>query len=471
MKTVEKKENAKSDNVDLSLFKELGLEEPILRSLKMQKFEKPTSIQEKTIPLALAGGDIMAGSATGSGKTLVFGAGIIQNSKRGDGIQALILAPTRELAMQVAQSLRIFSRYQPLSVATVYGGVSINPQIKELKKADVVVGTPGRILDHVNRRTIRFDKLKTLVLDEADTMLDMGFITDVEKIIKKCPENRQTLLFSATLTSEINGLAKKHTKEAARIIANSFVDPRKLAQITYNVSGGLKFSLLVHLLRHEDAELVMVFCNTRRNTDLVANDLISLGVEAKAIHGGLTQDKRSRIIKHFHSQKVHVLVCTDVAARGLDIKGVSHVYNYDLPTEKKQYLHRIGRTARAGKEGKAINILTRRDQEKFSRLLKDGSIVIAKAKTPIVEKVKNSRPSYKNPSPVKPENKKRLISPKRKQPSTAIEPFNRKENSRRTVAANESCPKSPRNNRRGGFGNKRRSGSAGKRVGGRRKQY
>jgi len=341
--------------------------------------------------LVLAGKDIIAGSATGSGKTLAFGAGIIQNSKQGNGIQALILTPTRELAEQVAKSLKVFSEHKFLRIAAVYGGVSIDLQIKELRRADVVVGTPGRMLDHINRKTIRLDKVKTLVLDEADTMLDMGFIIDVEKIIKRCPRDRQTLLFSATITNEVNRLAKRHTKEAVNILTKSLVDPGKLTQVYYEVLSKVKLSLLVHLLKHETAELVMVFCNTRRMTDFVARNLKHLGIEVKAIHGGIPQDKRTKVIKHFHSKKVHVLVCTDVAARGLDIKGVSHVYNYDIPADSKQYIHRIGRTARAGKEGKAISIVSIRDRESFSNVLRDKSLSVAKEKTPCIEGLETLR--------------------------------------------------------------------------------
>lgn len=370
-------------DVELNAFKELGLEPPILMAIKKQKFEQPTAIQKKTVPLALAGKDIIAASATGSGKTLAFGAGIIQNSKHGNGIQALILTPTRELAEQVSKSLRVFSGHRQLKITAVYGGVSINPQITELKRTDVVVGTPGRILDHINRKTVRFGKVKTLVLDEADTMLDMGFITDVEKIISKCPNDRQTLLFSATITNDINGLAKRHTKEAAKISTERLVDPKKLAQVYYEVSSKLKFSLLVHLLQHETAELGMVFCKTRRRTDKVAKRLKALGIGANAIHGGISQNQRTRAINQFHSKIAQVLVCTDVAARGLDIKGVSHVYNYDLPVDSKQYIHRIGRTARAGKVGKAINIIATSDRENFSNILRDKSIKITEEIMPL----------------------------------------------------------------------------------------
>ncbi len=395
MKDRENQESSKLNKADLSPFMKLGLKEPILSAIRQQGFSKPTLIQETTIPLVLAGRDIMAGSATGSGKTLAFGAGIIQTIKRGHGIQALILTPTRELAEQVSNSLKLFSAQQPTRFAAVYGGVSIGPQIKELRRADVVVGTPGRILDHLSKNTIRFDRLKTLVLDEADRMFDMGFVDDVEKIIKRCPKQRQTLLFSATLSGEINDLAKRHTTEVAKVVTKSFVDPLKLTQVCYEISGGLKFSLLVHLLKHETAELGMVFCNTRRSTDMIAENLKYSGIEAIAIHGGISQDKRNKAIKHFHTKKAQVLVCTDVAARGLDIKGVSHVYNYDIPADSKQYTHRIGRTARAGEKGKAINILSLKDKEKFSRVLRDNTI--AKAKTPYVERANirsqtNSRP-------------------------------------------------------------------------------
>jgi len=372
----------------MELFSKLGINPNILRVIAEERFEKPTLIQEKAIPLVLQGKDILGGSATGSGKTLVFASGILQNAKRGAGIQALILTPTRELAEQVGKEIRKFSKYQPLNITSIYGGVSINPQIDALRRADVVIGTPGRILDHIDRRTIMLRGIKTLVLDEADRMLDMGFIDDVEKIIRECPKVRQTLLFSATIPNEIANIAHRYMNNPIKVSAETFVDPRKLTQVYYNVQDGLKFSLLVHLLKQERTGLVMVFCNTQRNTDFVANNLKQMGIEAMAIHGGLSQDKRTRTIGDFHAQKVEVLVCTDVAARGLDIKGVSHVYNYDIPKESKQYIHRIGRTARAGKEGKAINILASADYDNFSRVLRDNSVEIPKEETPQIEQVR-----------------------------------------------------------------------------------
>ncbi len=370
----------------MEYFRELGIITPILRAIEDEQFEKPTEIQEKSIPLILAGQDVIAGAATGSGKTLAFASGIIQNAERGEGIQALVLTPTRELAQQVATALADFSRYTPLKIVAVFGGVSINPQIEQLRYADVVIGTPGRILDHIGRRTIDLRRVNTLVLDEADRMLDMGFIDDVEQIIRKCPRERQTLLFSATISREVARLARKYMNEPVQVAAETYVDPKKLTQFYYDVPDNMKFSLLVHLLRHEKAGLVMVFCNTRKNTDFVANNLKAAGIDALAIHGGLTQDRRNKVMKQFHGQNVSVLVCTDVAARGLDIPGVSHIYNYDIPKDRNDYIHRIGRTARAGKEGRAINILASSDYDSFRRVMRLKDVTITEEKLPEVKK-------------------------------------------------------------------------------------
>lgn len=339
-----------------------------------------------------SGHDIIACSATGSGKTLAFGCAVIQKSEHDFGIQSLILTPTRELAVQVAKSLAMFSKHKHLEVECVYGGVSINPQMHALKTADVVVGTPGRVLDLIDRRSLDLRYVKVLVLDEADRMFDMGFVHDVEKIISYCNKDRQTLLFSATMCDEVLKISKKHMKDPQKIYVESMVDPKKLGQIYYDVSDGLKFSLLLHLLKKEKEEgkqtgLSMIFCNTQRNTDFVCNNLKNNQIEALAIHGGFSQDKRNKTMQDFHSGKFEVLVCTDVAARGLDIPNVSHVYNYELPEDSKQYIHRIGRTARAGKDGMAINLLSSKDYDNFSNILRDRDLNIVKTQTPKVEKV------------------------------------------------------------------------------------
>ncbi|MFC1697478.1 DEAD/DEAH box helicase [Nanoarchaeota archaeon] len=368
-------------------FEELGIIKPILSAIEELGFTEPTEIQAKTIPHIVEGKDVIAGSATGSGKTLAFGAGIIQNCEKGRGIQALVLTPTRELAEQIYKHMKTFSKHKKLNITVIYGGVSINPQFHNLEKADVVIGTPGRILDHMQRRTIDLSNVKTLVLDEADRMLDMGFIDDVQRIISQCPKQRQTLLFSATIRQEIIDLSRRYMNQPKKISAEVYVDPSKLKQVYYDVRDNMKFSLLLHLLKKEHEGLIMVFCNTRKNTDFVANNLSRNGINALSIHGGHTQNKRSKVMDTFHDTDKFVLVCTDVAARGLDIKGVNHIYNYDICKESKEYIHRIGRTARAGESGKVINVLGPRDHDNFSRVLRDNDVNIKKMGTPQMEKV------------------------------------------------------------------------------------
>lgn len=379
-------------------FRKLGLIEPIIKALENEKYVDPTLIQEKTIPAGIEGKDIIAESATGTGKTLAFAAGIIQNCEKGKGIQALILTPTRELAEQITINMRKFSRYKPMNVISVYGGVSINPQISGLYRADVVVATPGRLLDHVQRRTINLSRVKTLVLDEADKMLDMGFIDDVVRIIKECPKERQTLLFSATIDGEIRGLVNKYMHNPIKISVGNRVDPSKMQQTYYDISDSMKFSLLVHLLKTEKPGMAMIFCNTQRTTEFVAKNLRMARMRALAIHGGYSQSKRSKTLEEFHSKEAKVLVCTDVAARGIDVKDVSYIYNYDAPLEEKQYLHRIGRTARAGEEGMVINLISPRDHENFRRVMYFLKAKMDKKETPKFERinVKMENPMIRN---------------------------------------------------------------------------
>jgi ATP-dependent RNA helicase DeaD len=366
-------------------FTKLGLSKELTDVLKQSGFKEPSEIQEKAIPLALAGRDIIGGSATGSGKTLAFASSIIENLRPSREIQALILTPTRELAEQVATSIRNFGKNKRLNVLAVYGGMNINSQIRQLYSTDILVGTPGRIIDHINRRTLRLNHVKFLVLDEVDRMLDMGFRRDVEKIIHECPKERQTMMFSATISPDLDYLAKRYTKNPAEISVDSYVDPSKLTQVYYDVPDYQKFSLLVSLLKKENADLVMVFCNTRRNVDFIADNLIRTGINAKAVHGGMEQNKRIKVLTEFHKNGLGVLVCTDVASRGLDIKNVTHVYNYEVPSDSKDYIHRIGRTARAGKEGKAITILASRDYENFRTLISSKDVEITPEELPELE--------------------------------------------------------------------------------------
>jgi ATP-dependent RNA helicase DeaD len=380
----------------MKLFNEFKLSPDIQRAIEKQGFDKPTLIQESSIPEILKGKDVIGESATGSGKTLAFGCGIIEKVIPKQGIQALILTPTRELAEQVKNELRKFDFEKKLNMLAVYGGVSINQQIERLEKTEVVVATPGRLLDHLQRGTINLSKVKILVLDEVDRMLEMGFIEDVEKIISQCPKDRQTLFFSATISEYIQDLARKFMKNPVKVSGKKRVDPKKLRQEYYDIPKNMKMALLVHLLKNEKSGLVMVFCNTRNNTDFVVKSLKANNVKATAIHGGLTQNKRTKTMSMFNKAKVEILVCTDVAARGLDIPDVSHVYNYDLPKDSKDYVHRIGRTARAGEQGKVINILCDYDYENFSRILRDYSeFTIEKKKKPYVERVNIPRRNFR----------------------------------------------------------------------------
>jgi len=347
----------------------MNISEGTLHLLEKHGMEKPTEIQRMALPLIEQGFDVVGQSETGSGKTLAFAIPIIEAVETGKGIQALVLTPTRELANQIENEVKRFSRHKNLKIVNIHGGVPINPQIKDLQKADVVVGTPGRILDHVRRRTIDFSKVKYLVIDEADRMLDMGFIDDVKTIIGCTPKTRQTLLFSATIPPEVRGLASRYMKNPKTIRTKELVDPKLLNQYYYDVKDKEKFSMLVHLLRKENPKKALVFTNMRKTSDIVARNLSKQGFKASVLHGGLTQTKRDRMMERFRKGEVRILVATDVASRGLDINGVTHVFNYDVPNKAEDYIHRVGRTARAGKNGKAITILGRRDHEAFRRVM------------------------------------------------------------------------------------------------------
>ena len=381
-------------------FKELGLSKEVLSVIEEAKFEAPSEIQEKILPHALAGKDVIGESATGSGKTLAFALPIIENIIPNENLQVLILTPTRELAEQISKVIKQFSKNKKLNTLAVYGGVDIERQVRMLRHADAVVGTPGRILDHLSRRTINLTNVRILVLDEVDRMFDMGFSNDVEKILSYCPKERQTMMFSATISADVDYLIRKYTKNAVKIAAESRVDPSKLKQIYYDVPSNQKFSLFVHLLKQDKEALVMVFCNTRGTVDFVSQNLERIGIKAQSIHGGLTQNNRAKVLEDFKKNNLKVLICTDVAGRGLDIKGVSHVYNYNIPRVSNDYVHRIGRTARAGAGGKVINLISSDDYLSFGDVMNDESLkgVIKEEKLPEFARVeimpamrKNSR--------------------------------------------------------------------------------
>lgn len=354
----------------LNGFLKLSIREELVKALKEIGINEPTAIQEKTIPMILAGKDVIGVSKTGSGKTVAFGLPLLEKIVPGNGIQVLIIGPTRELAVQISQELRKFGKYLKFNVATIYGGVSINPQIEELERADIVVGTPGRLLDHLQRRTLDLSRLVCAVLDEADKMIEMGFIEDIEMILNSTPEYRQVLLFGATISDEIGRLKHQYMHQPETVRTEEMVEESLLEQYYYNIEPREKFSLLVHLLKKENVGLAIIFCSKISTVELVTRNLKHQGIKAEMLHGKLSQNRRLRALENFHQAKPNILVASAVAARGLDIKDVTHVINYDLSQDPQEYVHRIGRTARAGEAGKAITLLESRDYDTFGEILK-----------------------------------------------------------------------------------------------------
>lgn len=341
-------------------FNELHLSAELLAEIDKAGFVEASPIQEQTIPLAMAGKDVIGQAQTGTGKTAAFGFPTLEKIDTEDPtVQALIIAPTRELAVQSQEELFRFGRSKGVKVRSVYGGSSIKKQIKALKSgAHIVVGTPGRLLDLIKRKALKLNHVETLILDEADEMLNMGFLEDIEAIISRVPEDRQTLLFSATMPDAIKQIGVKfmkepeHVKIAAKELTTELVD-----QYYIRVKENEKFDTMTRLMDVEQPELSIVFGRTKRRVDELTRGLKIRGFRAEGIHGDLDQGKRLRVLRDFKNGNLDVLVATDVAARGLDISGVTHVYNYDIPQDPESYVHRIGRTGRAGKSGQSITFV------------------------------------------------------------------------------------------------------------------
>jgi ATP-dependent RNA helicase DeaD len=370
-------------------FEDFSLSKETLRSVSEIGFEEPTAIQRDAIPIIFRGKDMVGQALTGTGKTAAFGIPIVEMCKHGKNPFAIILEPTRELAVQVAQELHRIGKYKGINVLPVYGGKSIDSQIKALRRGvDVVVGTPGRILDHMNRKTIAFSDIRIAVLDEADEMLNMGFIDDIEEILKTTPKERQTLLFSATMPQPIMEIAKRYMKSPEKIKVNTkdIVVP-EIKQVFYEVRESEKINALSRLLDVEDPELAIVFCHTKRDVDEVAMKLEEMGYDANALHGDFTQARRDEVMTKFKSGRLDVLVATDVAARGLDIQNVTHVINYSIPQSPENYIHRIGRTGRAGKSGIAITLVSPREYRHLRLIEKTVKTIIDKKKLPSEKEV------------------------------------------------------------------------------------
>jgi superfamily II DNA/RNA helicase len=340
-------------------FADLGISRPVASTLEKQGISEPFPIQGQVIPDVLAGHDVLAQSPTGSGKTLAFVAPILDRIDPGaDRPAALVLAPTRELAAQIVDEARPLAQSRGLKALAVYGGVGIQPQIQKARKAHLLVATPGRLLDLLDRRALTLDRIQVVVLDEADRMLDMGFRPDVERILKLTPGKRQTLLFSATLQGEVDSLAKRHTRNARR--HENAVTSESRPDIDHRFVGvehQHKLNALVDELKGQGDGLSLVFVRTRRGADRLAKRLAARGVNVAAMHGGKSQGQRTRTLAAFEQGRLDALIATDVAARGIDVRGITHVINFDPPEDHESYVHRIGRTARAGSSGVGVTFV------------------------------------------------------------------------------------------------------------------
>jgi ATP-dependent RNA helicase RhlE len=351
-------------------FRSLGLDDRIAKAIKEAGYTEPTPIQLAAIPEVLAGRDVIGIAQTGTGKTAAFVLPILHNLARASangqrrGMRALVVAPTRELVVQIEENVRAYARHLPLRMATIFGGVSERPQIEALRSGvDLVVATPGRLIDLMGQRHVNFSGVEFLVLDEADRMLDMGFLPPIRQIVKALPHKRQTLMFSATLSREIEALTHEFQKSPKLIEIGRRANPAEtVTQFVYEVRPHLKPSLLLHLLGDPQFDTVLVFTRTKHGADRIARRLEGAGIKTGTIHSNRSQNQRLRALKDFKSGAVRVLVATDIAARGIDVDGISHVVNYDFPMHAEDYVHRIGRTGRAHAVGDAISFVTPEDQ-------------------------------------------------------------------------------------------------------------
>ncbi len=346
-------------------FTNLGLSESLLKAIKDQGYDTPTPIQAKAIPIVIQGKDVLAAAQTGTGKTAGFTLPLLerlslkQPHMHKKQIRALVLTPTRELAAQVAQSITDYGKYTPYRATVIFGGVGINPQLATLRKGvDIVIATPGRLLDIAGQGGIDFSKLECLILDEADRMLDMGFIHDIKKLMKLMPEKRQTLLFSATFSPEIKKLASGLLKDPVLVeVARQNKTADQISQVVHLVDKGRKRELLSQLIKAKDWKQVLVFTRTKHGANKLTQQLEEYGISAAAIHGNKSQGARTKALASFKANEIRVLVATDIAARGIDIDQLPHVVNYELPNVPEDYVHRIGRTGRAGQSGEAVSLV------------------------------------------------------------------------------------------------------------------
>ncbi|ASJ00191.1 DEAD/DEAH box helicase [Thermococcus gorgonarius] len=375
-------------------FEKLGLSEATLVAVRKKGFSKPTDIQREVIPLLMSGKrDLIGQSQTGTGKTAAFALPIIETvDPKVKSVQAMIITPTRELALQVADEIKSLRGEKRIYVYAIYGGQPIGPQIKALSKGvHVIVGTPGRILDHIRRGTLKLDDVKFFVLDEADRMLDMGFQEDIEAIFKELPEEKKTLMFSATMPMDVLLLAKKYMKDPEIVIVSrDELVPGEVEQEYVEVPRGRKYRVLKEILKEDFYGII--FCQTKRETRELESRLRGDGYQAEALNGDMSQAARERTFRRFKEGRTKILVATDVAARGLDVTGITHVINYSIPMNSEQYIHRIGRTGRMGKKGKAVTLLQPGEFRRFRYIAKQAGVEVRKSKisTDLI-------PSYRDP--------------------------------------------------------------------------
>lgn len=374
-------------------FKELGLSEEILTAIAKKGFEEPTEVQALTIPLLLENRiDIIAQAQTGTGKTAAFGLPIIQNIDKRDkkNVQAVILAPTRELVIQICEELNSLKGNEDISIIPIYGGQSIELQLRKLKRGiSIVVGTPGRIQDHLKRRTLKLDSINYFILDEADEMLNMGFIDDIENILEHTNTNKRVLLFSATMPVRIKKLAEKYMEEYEHIKTKTKLTANLTDQIYFEVSQRDKFEALCRIVDIESEFYGMIFCRTKLDVDELVSKMLDRGYTVDGLHGDISQSLREKILGKFRKKQIRILAATDVAARGIDVNDLTHVINYSIPQNPEAYVHRIGRTGRAGKEGTAITFVTPAESRKLGFIKKTAKADIRKEKVPEVSDIIN----------------------------------------------------------------------------------
>lgn len=393
------------ENKQISIEKEVGMEQQIFKDMDLSKevqkalaemgFEEPTPIQAQSIPAILAGNDIIGQAQTGTGKTCAFGIPAIELlDPDAQGIQVLVLCPTRELAIQVAEELKNVSKYKRgVGILPIYGGQPIERQINALRKRpQIIIGTPGRVMDHMRRNTLKFSSLRMIVLDEADEMLNMGFREDIDTILEKVPQERQTVLFSATMPREIMDLTVKYQKSAVHVRAvHKELTVPSIEQFYLEVREGNKLDVLSRLIDANNIKLSLVFCNTKKRVDELTSNLQSRGYSAEALHGDMKQMQRDRVMSRFRNGAIDILIATDVAARGIDVDDVEAVFNYDLPNDEEYYVHRIGRTGRAGRTGKSYTFASGRDIYKVRDIQRYTKSTIRLIKPPSLLDVEENR--------------------------------------------------------------------------------